>query len=98
MTSTSLYIRCEACRGTGHWSGMFHRGACAACGGVGAVMADGSPIAAEEAVFLLRQQLNERNDQLRQARAELRQLRAQRSPGDTLRDAVYPPGSRYHGD
>jgi len=98
MTATSPYVRCAACQGTGRWAGMFHRGLCAACAGVGAVFEGGAPIAPEEAVLLLRQQLNERNDQLRAARAELQRLRPRRSPDEVMREAVYPSGSRYHGD
>ena len=101
--TTSPYHVCSACDGTGEWRGMFeaHRSPCAPCAGVGLVLIDGSPLDADQVAHVVRayrQLLRTRSDQVRRLQGELDRLRPQRSPDDTLREAVYPPGSRYHGD
>ena len=85
--------RCRACNGTGQWSGILHSGACAHCGGIGAVHPDGSQLSPEEGVTFLRGQLNARNKALREARARLAQL----APPPDPADEILPPG-RYQGD
>lgn len=57
------YGRCEICRGTGQFVGIFHQGACAACNGAGVVLASGESMSLEQAVVYLRTQLTaaERN-------------------------------------
>lgn len=103
MTSTSPYHRCTACDGTGEWRGMFpgHEGPCAPCAGIGLVLTDGSPLPPDEVarmVRVYRQLLRTRTDQVRRLQAQLEALQPPKKATDTLRDAVYPPGSRYYGD
>lgn len=49
--------RCEICRGTGRFAGIFHKGACAACNGAGVVLPSGEAMSLEEAVAYLRTRL-----------------------------------------
>lgn len=51
------YGRCEICRGTGQFVGIFHKGVCAACNGAGVVLASGEALSLEQAVIYLRAQL-----------------------------------------
>lgn len=92
MTHADLR-RCTACDGTGAWSGIWHEGACAQCGGAGVLDAEGRSLPPERAVYLLRTALNERLAELDQVRAELRAVRV----APDLAESVYPRG-RYHGD
>lgn len=104
--TTSPYHRCTACEGSGEWRGMFpgHEGPCAPCGGIGLVLQDGSPLPPDEVarvVRVYRQMLRTRTDQVRRLQAQIDAARPPappKNPDDILRDSVYPPGSRYHGD
>jgi hypothetical protein len=81
-----------------------HEGPCAPCGGIGLVLQDGSLLPPDEiarVVRVYRQMLRTRDSQLKRLQAQLDALQPpapKKTPDDILRDAVYPPGSRYHGD